>query len=1410
MPGIIPYGKIIQLEFCPQSDEDTKTNASVKIENAELYHGGEPTKHGPYDPHLGTSSHDYVCSTCFNYKKDCQGHSGYLELKYPVFSPLFYKKLLQWIRIICFKCGNIVVPQSEYMRFPVSKRFDIVLSRTKMRERKCPTKGCEEVHPVIRTDKNNSFIVYFDNETNRLFPHIVAKIMDRVSNATLQSLGVSLECHPRRYILSIIPIPSIVIRPDTKRMPGGKAANNNLTTIIQTLIRKNDKLPSPNLPAFTKEENDLVDEFQEIYSIFIRGNKGKHLVRGGSMPLQSLGSLLKGKQGTHRKNQLGKRVRVVARTTIVGDPTLRLHQVRIPFKFAKILQVEEIVQPYNWERLNINYSNGRKGYPGCTKIIKKNGGEYSVEGLNTVDLELGDTLIRDIMTGDIVFYNRSPSLLPSSISGMEVVVSLNPSDLTFGMNVPICPLFNADFDGDQMSVFVPMSVGARNEAKELAGAHNFFIRQSTSGPMIGQIDDSIIGLFALTRSYVRMDKAHAALLFANTTFLPELTKDTYTGRDIVSIALESTPINYKCKTTFYQENLAGLIDYDPDEIFVNIEGGVMLSGVLDKASIGKSAVGGLYHKINNEYGSIRTFNVIFNMQQIAIAFLYQHGFTVTLSDMLIDDNRKKQIRNIESMVISKSEIITRRLEKGEIIPPIGKTVKQHYEDLQINELRDVGDFHTPLLENADINSNCLLQLNMSGSKGSVAHYGHIAAGIGPIVINGNRPSQSAAPGRTLAHFPRFDTSPQANGLITSSYIEGMNMSEEFYNAQNGRYDMLTRALYTAVTGEANRKAIKNLESIIVNNLHMSIRMTNVVQMLCGEDALDTRRIVYIRQPTIMISDADFEAKFHYKAKTKSLQAAFDREFEKLKFDRDDYRRRHLIFEKNNVNEFITDKNLFSCDIQLLVDDIQKRYAKQSPDEKTILSMIDTVHKFCENIPYIYLNQQCERRRIPIPEHMKAATHNYEIYIRAVLSAQNALHKISPEMLQSILQKAKIKHYKALIDYGTAAGMIAAMAFSEPLTQHMLDAHHRATTGGTSQGVMVRVDEIMGAKPMEKLDDPQMTLMIRDEYKSVDLHKLANNIESMSLDIFIDSIGIYFEEFGNPVHPNTQHDAEWIANFTRINHLIERPGNLIKWCIRFVLNRSKMIYKTMNMGIIINKLREVYHDMYFVYTPENAPELIIRAYFRSTMFKDIITPSIMETLRDNMREVIIRGMTNIKQANVSSVRRHVIDDTGALKIEEQPCIKTIGTNMWGAFRLKPIETSLIQTTAISEIQKVLGIEAARAYLLTAIRNLGPGGLNRSHASIYADEMTFTGELTSIEKRGLNMRGKNNVLLKMGFSSPMQTLEEAASNDTVDPLQGITPLFLIGSTPEIGTSYNKFHIDSEMLQKTIPKMESLSDL
>ena len=191
----------------------------------------------------------------------------------------------------------------------------------------------------------------------------------------------------------------------------------------------------------------------------------------------------------------------------------------------------------------------------------------------------------------------------------------------------------------------------------------------------------------------------------------------YLGRELVSKFLPK--INYpKKKAKLFLPQYAPYIKYDPDETHVQINRGQLISGTLDKATVGQKVMGSIFQIINNEFGAKSSLETIYNFHQIVARFFLWHGFTVGVRDINISEGAMDEIRSKTALMKQDAQDITDKLNRRELVPPIGMTLREFYEAEQLNALEPADNFVTPILNDINFKNNKIARLIFSGSKGS--------------------------------------------------------------------------------------------------------------------------------------------------------------------------------------------------------------------------------------------------------------------------------------------------------------------------------------------------------------------------------------------------------------------------------------------------------------------------------------------------------------------------------------------------------------------------------------------------------------------------------------------------------------------------------------------------------------------
>ena len=1429
-----PQNEIDSVEFYILGSEDNKINSSVNIINKELFKDGKPIESGIYSLRMGTTDFSLRCRTCFHTKNECSGHFGSVKLAFPVQSPLFRGEILKWLKIICHQCGNIVSMLAEDEIKPSQFNKSITSSK----DNKCKTCGFDQ--PTVFKDPKD-FLRIMGRKSNgieyRIYNDDIEKIFERITPEIVESLGKSKNYHPSKFILRTIPALPNADRPDVRKIKGGSRSNNNdNTTLLKTIVSSNEQIPLISSPEIRLKYENVLDMIELTYYSMVKevpsGSTNSKLIGGTGQPMTSISSRLRGKEGRIRGNLEGKRVQHGGRTVITGDNNIEIDEVGVPISIARNLQIPEIVRPYNINRLMIYFLNKTTTYPGSSKIIKGDSGStyYTGSIKDNVTLEYGDTIYRDMIDGDYVAMNRAPSLLYSAISGHRARI-LEKGD-TFRLSVNVADtLYGGDFDGDAMSIYPPHSIVARNECAMLCNLKRWFISYKDKSPSMGIYHDNLIGIFELTKESTVIDRYHTFELLSQVKYDMFLHKDKSVqdvkiGRDIISLLLPE--INYFKKSAFYKQEYSGFIQYNKNDTHVNIKRGKILSGRMDKKSVGQGVNDSLFHAVFNEYGCDVAIDLIHNMQQVSTAYLLRRGYTINYDDIAIKKDVLTRINDITASIINDSNKLTEKLRAGLITPPIGMTVEDYYENEQISILSPGDDFTEVVMSSLDHENNNLYKLVTSGAKGKPTNILQICSSIGQMSIGGKRMQRTFGFGRANPYFHRFHDEPQAVGFIPDSFVTGVSSLSAIAQQQDGRNGITTKALSTGVTGYHNRKSNKNLEAVIIDNMRSSVKYHYIVQTLYGDDGCDVRKVAPVDFSILMASNAIFDDTFKIDIKTlpkkyqnDKVRSLLEKEYELLLEDRKTYREGFMRIESYNVKDkLMSSQQDLPVNIRRIVDNVLYEFQDYiKSDVKESMSPFDWEDKIQylkKKLLYCHFNEIQEKKEISIPDYIKITFTLFYMSIDTNLSYKCILEKnIDVKILDLIIQKICFKFKESLIEYGTSIGTIASECTSESMTQRILDSIH--ASGVSKANFLTRTKEVYGAKETSKMSMPYMDIYVKKEYENdiSKMQEIANNIEMMNLRKFINRTQIFFEDYKRIIHPNYKDENDTVIKmFEKHNPNLKVPSDLIKWCVRFEFNHGMLIEKNLSFTMIVIRLKELLPLLHIVYTDENSEKIIMRIYMRRSLFKKvqhIEESTIISFVHSTLYNTVIRGIDGIISANVEQdyVARSYIDEDGSVKTKKISIIRTNGTNLSDIVDNPFIDAHNTTSNSIMEIAELYGIHAARQKIIIELRNM-IADPDYKHYMLIADELTFTGRVTSIEKVGLDERNINNSLLSLSYSHPIQKVVDAALNNRFSTVHSnISSALMMGTTPDICANYNSVVMNEAFIQEHVKDTFELMD-
>ncbi|MFH1238067.1 MAG: DNA-directed RNA polymerase subunit A' [archaeon] len=785
--------QISEMRFSLLSPEQIKKLSVAKIVTPELYDvDGYPVDGGLMDLRLGAVDPGVRCRTCGGRLKECLGHPGIIELARPVVHIKYLPIIDLVLRSTCEACGKVLIKDEKELKKGLVDRI-----KKAKDGKKCP--HCQIIQEKVRLEKPTTF----RSGRRRLFPSEIRERLVNVSDKDLKILGINAETlRPEWAILTSLLVPPVTVRPSIT-LESGERSEDDLTHKLSDIIRSNQRLWE-NLNAGAPEViiEDLWDLMQYHITTFFDNSIAKipPARHRSGQPLKTIEERIKGKEGRIRKNLAGKRVNYSARTVISPDPSLKLNEVGIPFEIAKILTVAEKVNTINLARMKALVA--RTEYPAANYILRPDGKRKRiVEELKAElveELAIGYSVERQLVDGDVVLFNRHPSLHRANL--MAHFVKVIPGR-TFRIHPSVCGPYNADFDGDEMNIHSPQTEEARAEAKVLLNVNANLFSPKNNMNYFGCIQDAVSGNYMLNEG--------------------EISKE-----DASQLLHQVGAVNFSLNKMNKGSDILGKIV--PKEIAT---AGMTYAGF-------KSGKGTMVKISDEKLGRDATMELIGKVFALGTTFLSKTGFSISLEDLNVPEEVKvKNLKIIDLAQAKVQKIIDSYYDKSlELIPGLSPEATRETKILQIlNSVRtDVGQ----IIKDGFSRDSMASKMIMSGAKGSILNISQIAGSIGQQVLNGGR-IDFGYTGRTLSFFKKGDLSPSAGGFINSSFMKGMQPQEFFFGAMTGRDGLMDTALRTPKSGYLYRRLANALQDLIMA-YDGTVRDAsgNIVQFVYGLDGVD--------------------------------------------------------------------------------------------------------------------------------------------------------------------------------------------------------------------------------------------------------------------------------------------------------------------------------------------------------------------------------------------------------------------------------------------------------------------------------------------------------------------------------------------------------------------------------------------
>jgi DNA-directed RNA polymerase subunit A' len=848
-----------EISFGMISPQDLRKQSVVEIQTPDTYdEDGAPITAGLMDGRLGTLEPRQRCKTCGNTAIRCPGHFGHIELAVPIVHIEFTKIIHDLLKSTCRNCGRILMPDEKAKKVRARiERYAKLLGTIpdavfkgimqEIKAKQCPY--CATSQYKITFEKPTKFIEQTEAGSEPLTPSMIRERLERISNEDLEILGFNPEAaRPEWMVLQVLPVPPVYVRPSIT-LESGIRSEDDLTHKLVDIIRINQRLKeNMEAGAPTLIIQDLSELLQyHVTTYFNNEASGIPPARHRSgRALKTLSQRLKGKEGRFRSNLSGKRVDFSARTVISPDPNLDINEVGVPNDVAMRLSVPEKVTAWNIEDMKQLVINGPEKYPGALYIIRPDGKrirlEFVVDREKIAEaIEPGFVVERHLKNGDIAIFNRQPSLHRMSI--MAHYVRVLPYK-TFRLHLCVCPPYNADFDGDEMNLHVPQSEEARTEALLLMQVQDQILSPRFGGPIIGAIRDFITGAYFFTKTGTKLTMAEVNRLVMVAGYEGELPEPKikgppplWTGKQIFSLFLPKT-LNYVLKANICQGCTKCEEEACKHDAYVVIKNGELISGIIDRRSIGAEQSESLLHRIIKDYGTQAGREFLNKITRMLKLFITMRGFSYTYEQLVLSPKATAKMNKTMERIQKKIDELIKSKNKGTLPRLPGQTLEESFEIYVMHELATARDESGKIADHDFTLENAGIVMTRTGARGSSLNIGQMAACVGQQSVRGKRIMRGYA-GRALPHFTADDSRPRARGFVYSSYQTGLDAIEFFFHAMGGREGLVDTAVRTQQSGYMQRRLINALEHIRLE-YDGTVRDSagDIIQFMYGEDGVD--------------------------------------------------------------------------------------------------------------------------------------------------------------------------------------------------------------------------------------------------------------------------------------------------------------------------------------------------------------------------------------------------------------------------------------------------------------------------------------------------------------------------------------------------------------------------------------------
>jgi len=1380
--------------------------------------GDSNLRNTPSDERMGVLENGKECETCGYDNRQCPGHFGYIHLDEPVFNRLFLTYILKILQCICPYCSrprmmpNIAEIQGLLTRTGL-KRFKALVKKLSEISR-CPY-GCEQAIPSYFIDKE-TIVEYAPSKSQKTTeskrqgvackPMDVYNIFCRMSEDTCNFLGLNSalgsnrefaeaacgthvhEVRPEAMIYIILPVIPPCSRPHA--IINGEQREDHLTDMYNSIININSRLREERegvgkprrrrgkANAEYDRDSDVAELTIRVCSLVDNQKRLSKLSSGGRSHKSIVERLIK-KGGRIQGNCMAKRVDFSARSVIVGGGTMiKTGYLGVPKYVCRNLTKPEVVQDWNIEYLQSLVDNDE------VSSVFRGGQERNLKAIQHKGrflLHKGDIVERYLQEGDDVPFNRQPTLRYESIRSFKVF----PTDeYTFRFSVCETPSFNADFDGDEMNMHVPQSTLATSEAKYLMPTRQHIVTGQKNSPVSGNVQDALVGCYLLTNTWhaegqedtlvprhvvyncyfasdISVERMNDAFIRAEKHY-SEYVRDGF-------IAGESIPGKLFLSVLFPPD-----FDYTKDTgtntvyPVVRIESGVILptSGPLCKKVIGTSGQS-VSHILWKEYGSDAALKFHGEAEFLIYNWLPTHGFSMGIADCMTTD------RDAVEKILRETKAEVRTI----VVSTEDKEARERKINAALNSAMNVGN--TLAAKSMHFGErNALNVMRLAGAKGVTINCTQITAFVGQQNIDGNRVECTLSGGtRALPHFDENDDRPEARGLVSHGYLEGLTPAETFFHAGAGRRGIVDTSVKTATTGYI-QKRVARLSEDSKAAIDGTVRTANgdIISFMYGDDGMNPKKLYSVKG----VNHPFFVNVHHLAARLNKRSTSPVRTLAPDEID------------------------LLLSFIQAGIPGVQTPVTEMTTGNirQTLKELLTTTSVAEEQIPAFCreVKDEFECSKVEAGEMVG-------------LIATHAVGEPAMQMTLNTFHLAGVSAVDITLGVPRLEEILRASKTSTPVCAVYLTDERLTRNAGEIQALE------KGNVSLQEDSEEHTKNVTRVQSLKEESYAIVRDFCSRLEEIYVrDLLSSYevkhvYEDFdpkrhASPVGIETYErysEEWWVQAYKGLYGAVSTPE---KWVIVLTFDRAKLYRHSISLAEITEAMvKHTSGNLTCIPSPEVVCKIEVHMKFAEIQehvqalidlppgedTKELITAdnAAFFTTRDvalqMIKATVIRGVSGISKVyprEDKKTKLWVID--------------TQGSNILDILSLSGVDTRRTTSNDLYQVYDAFGIEATRNVLFREINLVfGTYGIyvNPRHIQLLVDRMTVTGEIDSVTERGISR--DSGPVAKLSFEKPVDNAVVSALFTESDQINSVSASIMFGHFAKVGTGTVEVRRDESVI-------------